>query len=238
MKRIEVKLSLPVVAPLLDVIKTAADTLHGSLAAPLGVQDIDPEFREAWTDDLLKSQNDELGTLLALFDKEFFSTGTVSFDVGSASGRVESIAVQVGDGGSGKYKAILAGDPGLPTHAIYRPRDLKPFGGENLLPVVAFGNGGCRNGSGEFRNLLSDIASHGYIVLAIGPAGDAVVAHLRIPRHGADDIGIHPAADVPDILMHDTARDQDADAGDGGPDAPDVGVRQAVLQHVALTALF
>jgi hypothetical protein len=103
-------------------------------------------------------------------------TGTVSFDVGSASGRVESIAVQVGDGGSGKYKAILAGDPGLPTHAIYRPRDLKPFGGENLLPVVAFGNGGCRNGSGEFRNLLSDIASHGYIVLAIGPAGDAVVA--------------------------------------------------------------
>ena len=84
MKRIEVKLSLPVVAPLLDVIKTAADTLQGSLAAPLGVQDIDPEFREAWTDDLLKSQNDELGTLLALFDKEFFSTGTVSFDEDNA----------------------------------------------------------------------------------------------------------------------------------------------------------
>jgi len=84
MKHIEVKLSLPVVAPLLDVIKTAADTLQGSLAAPLGVQDIDPEFREAWTDDLLKSQNDELGTLLALFDKEFFSTGTVSFDEDNA----------------------------------------------------------------------------------------------------------------------------------------------------------
>ena len=80
MKRIEVKLSLPVVAPLLDVIKTAADTLQGSLAAPLGVEDIEPEFREAWTEDLLRSQNDELGTLLALFDKEFFATGTVSFD--------------------------------------------------------------------------------------------------------------------------------------------------------------
>jgi len=80
MKHIEVKLSLPVVAPLLDVIKTAADTLQGSLAAPLGVQDIDPEFREAWTDDLLRSQNDELATLLALFDKEFFATGVVSFD--------------------------------------------------------------------------------------------------------------------------------------------------------------
>ena len=92
MKRIEVKLSLPVVAPLLDVIKTAADTLQGSLAAPLGVQDIDPEFREAWTDDLLKSQNDELGTLLALFDKEFFSTGTVSFDEDNAEVIVRACA--------------------------------------------------------------------------------------------------------------------------------------------------
>jgi hypothetical protein len=92
MKRIEVKLSLPVVAPLLDVIKTAADSLQGSLAAPLGVQDIDPEFREAWTDDLLKSQNDELGTLLALFDKEFFSTGTVSFDEDNAEVIVRACA--------------------------------------------------------------------------------------------------------------------------------------------------
>jgi hypothetical protein len=102
--------------------------------------------------------------------------GTLSFDVGSDSGRVERLAVQIGDGGSGPYKAILAGEPSLPTHAIYRPRDLKVFGGERLLPIVAFGNGGCRNGSGEFRNFLSDIASHGYLVIAIGPAGNAVVA--------------------------------------------------------------
>jgi len=38
--------------------------------------------------------------------------------------------------------------------------------------------------------------------------------------------------------VHDTARDQDGDTGDGGPDAPDVGVRQTVLQDVALAALF
>ena len=92
MKRIEVKLSLPVVAPLLDVIKTVADTLQASLAAPLGVEDLDPEFREAWTEDLLHSQNGELGALLALFDKEFFATGTVSFDEKNAEPIVRACA--------------------------------------------------------------------------------------------------------------------------------------------------
>src|SRR5215467_16014927 len=99
-------------------------------------------------------------------------TGAISFNVHSTSGRVETLAVTIGDGGTGPYKSILSGDSSLPTHAIYRPRDLRAFGGANLLPIVAFANGGCRNGSGEFRNFLSDIASHGYVVVAIGPAGE------------------------------------------------------------------
>ena len=102
-------------------------------------------------------------------------TGTIAFKVASKSGRVERLAVTIGDGGSGPYKAILWGEPTLPTHAIYRPRDLRPFGGTNLLPIVAFGNGGCRNSSGEFRNFLSEIASQGFLVVAIGPAGNALV---------------------------------------------------------------
>jgi len=102
-------------------------------------------------------------------------TGILSFDVGSDSGRVETLAIIIGDGGTGPYKAILSGNPGLPTHAIYRPQDLSPFGEDLKLPIVAFGNGGCRNSSGEFRNFLSDIASHGFLVVAIGPAGNAAV---------------------------------------------------------------
>jgi hypothetical protein len=103
-------------------------------------------------------------------------TGHVPFNVGSESGRVENIAVTVGDGGTGPYKAILSGDSTLPTHTIYRPRDLQPFGPAHGLPVVAFANGGCRASSGEFRNLLSEVASHGYLVVAIGAAGTAAVA--------------------------------------------------------------
>jgi hypothetical protein len=103
-------------------------------------------------------------------------TGHVPFNVGSESGRVENIAVTVGDGGTGPYKAILSGDSTLPTHTIYRPRDLQRFGPTHRLPLVAFANGGCRDSSGEFRNLLSEVASHGYLVVAIGPAATAAVA--------------------------------------------------------------
>ncbi len=84
MKRIEVKLALPVVAPLLDVIKELADSLRKNLAAPLELKDLDPEFREAWTDELLSTQNAEVSTLLALFDDDFFGDGVVAFDENNA----------------------------------------------------------------------------------------------------------------------------------------------------------
>jgi hypothetical protein len=80
MKRIEVKLALPVVAPLLDVIRELASGLERHLAAPLAVKDLDDDFRETWIDELLAAQNQEVQALLALFDDEFFSEGVVAFD--------------------------------------------------------------------------------------------------------------------------------------------------------------
>lgn len=84
MKRIEVKLSLPVVAPLLDVIKTVADSLKAELASPLAMTDLDAEVKEPWQRDLIDAQNADLRTLLSLFDSEFFSTGVVGFDQDNA----------------------------------------------------------------------------------------------------------------------------------------------------------
>lgn len=80
MKRIEVKLSLPVVAPLLDVVRELADGLRKHLAAPLVLSDLDDEFRDAWVGELLSAQTDDVQTLLALFDDEFFTEGVVAFD--------------------------------------------------------------------------------------------------------------------------------------------------------------
>ena len=92
MKRLEVKLSLPVVAPLLDVIKELADGLKQDLAAPQTLADIDADFREAWLGDLLTAQNDDVKTLLALFDDEFFSDGVVAFDEANAEAIVRASA--------------------------------------------------------------------------------------------------------------------------------------------------
>jgi hypothetical protein len=80
MKRIEVKLALPVVAPLLDVIREVAEGLRTGLAAPLALTDVDEELRDTWVSDLLTTQSTEVQALLGLFNDEFFSEGVVAFD--------------------------------------------------------------------------------------------------------------------------------------------------------------
>ena len=80
MKRVEVKLNLEVVAPLLDVIKGAADDLWPTLAVAPQVPEHDAEFADDWKRELLEGQNSDIGVFLALFGSEFFVTGAVALD--------------------------------------------------------------------------------------------------------------------------------------------------------------
>jgi hypothetical protein len=75
----------------------------------------------------------------------------------------------VEDGGTGQYSAIMISDESLPTHTIFRPKDLSVFGKQNKLPVIAWGNGACANSPWEHVNFLNEVASHGFLVIAIGP---------------------------------------------------------------------
>ncbi len=84
MKRIEVRLSLPMVAPLLDVIKAVADGLQDGLAAPLEMGEVDEDMRGFWRDELVSEQNGDIGKLLAMFDREFFASGVIAFDHNNA----------------------------------------------------------------------------------------------------------------------------------------------------------
>jgi dienelactone hydrolase len=72
-----------------------------------------------------------------------------------------------GQEGTGPFPAILEQDPSLPTHTVYRPQDLSKVKGK--LPIIAWGNGGCANNGLSHRNFLMEIASHGYLAIAIGP---------------------------------------------------------------------
>lgn len=75
----------------------------------------------------------------------------------------------VEDGGTGAYSAIMYTDSSLPTHTVFRPKDLSVFGKKNKLPIIAWGNGACANSPWEHVNFLSEVASHGFLVIAIGP---------------------------------------------------------------------
>lgn len=83
-----------------------------------------------------------------------------------AGGKIHVILVE--EGGTGLHPAVASEDSSLPGMTIFLPRDLARFGGEKKLPVLLWGNGACANTTFEHKNFLSEIASHGYLVLAIG----------------------------------------------------------------------
>lgn len=68
----------------------------------------------------------------------------------------------------GRYKAVMEADRSLPTHTIYRPADLGAVDA-GALPIVAWANGACANEGDAFAPFLTEIAAHGYLVVAIGP---------------------------------------------------------------------
>ena len=88
----------------------------------------------------------------------------------SASSAVESASpwVIIEEGGTGPHPAFVTEDRTLPGMTIFRPRDLSAFGAVQKLPVLLWGNGACANTTQEHKNFLNEIASHGYLVLAIG----------------------------------------------------------------------
>ena len=83
--------------------------------------------------------------------------------------------------GSGPYPALMEADPGLTTHMVYRPRDLAALG-ERKLPIVVWGNGACVNAGNAFRTFLTEIASYGFLAVAVGPWGRARPPISRPPR--------------------------------------------------------
>jgi hypothetical protein len=71
--------------------------------------------------------------------------------------------------GSGPYKAIMVADPGLPEHMLYYPANIEAAG---KLPIISWGNGACIHAGNRFRGFLTEIASHGFLVISAGRMGN------------------------------------------------------------------
>ena len=127
---------------------------------------------------------------------------------------------------AGPYAVEVVSDPSLPTHTIYRPADLKAFAG-GRLPIVAWGNGGCANVGLAFEGFLRSVASHGYLVVAIGPK-DAKMPAFAPPEPGKPFVP-PPAASKASQLIDaiDWAVAQNVQAG--GPYAGQLDVKAVAL---------
>lgn len=71
-------------------------------------------------------------------------------------------------GGSGPHSAIMLKDASLPTHTIFRLSILEKCKPRSKLALLVWGNGACMDSPWEHVNYLNEIASHGYMVIAIG----------------------------------------------------------------------
>jgi dienelactone hydrolase len=79
----------------------------------------------------------------------------------------------IDNGGAGTYKAIAVHDAKFQGYTIYRPENLKFAASNTTLPVIVFGNGDCPDTSLPFEKFLNEIASFGYVIIAVGPLPNA-----------------------------------------------------------------
>jgi hypothetical protein len=96
--------------------------------------------------------------------------------------------------GTGPFKAIMEVDPTLAKHTVYRPNDIGAVGSAKL-PIMAWGNGACSANGNSFRLFLTEIASHGYLIIASGPIGpdSAQFPPTMAPNRGAASAGARGA---------------------------------------------
>ncbi len=81
----------------------------------------------------------------------------------------------IDEGGSGPMKAVAVAEKSLPGFTLYRPADMdSAVTASGPLPLIVFANGGCQDTSLPFERLLNDVASYGYLVIALGEMQDSI----------------------------------------------------------------
>jgi hypothetical protein len=77
---------------------------------------------------------------------------------------------------TGQFTVVVESDPGIADHTVYRPDPI----GTMKHPIVAWGNGGCSKDSTGFAEFLSELTSHGFLIIADGTPGGTT--GVTLPR--------------------------------------------------------
>lgn len=109
----------------------------------------------------------------------------------------------IDDGGSGPFKAEAISEPNLENFVVYRPVDLQEaVKKEGPLPLFVFANGACDDTSLPHERMLSDLASYGYLVIALGELQDSINDR---PLHKSPNIDMIRAIDWAEKVNADSS---------------------------------
>jgi hypothetical protein len=87
-------------------------------------------------------------------------------DASDGGARIRQVSTTpIGAPPSGPHAVVVEHDQALPTHTVYRPATLGP----STHPLLVWGEGGCAKDGLMFPEFLTEIASHGFVVVADGP---------------------------------------------------------------------
>lgn len=96
-----------------------------------------------------------------------------------------SKAANVNVTGSGPHKVVVESNSAsqIACGTIYRPADL---GGTEKYPIFVWGEGACARKGTDTAAAMGEIASHGYFVVADGPANGGSCPSIGMPSTSAD----------------------------------------------------
>ncbi|SMC39055.1 hypothetical protein [Novosphingobium sp. B1] len=119
----------------------------------------------------------------------------IALNVAPASAETQGVWAIGAPAGSGGMPAIAQGRADAPGYTIYRPARWP----KQSLPLVLWGNGGCRDNGLSASHFLREIASHGYLVVANGaPREERPVLDALPPANGPRPTGAPPSRATPD----------------------------------------
>jgi hypothetical protein len=138
--------------------------------------------------------------------------------------------------GSGPYPAAMLSDSSLPNHTIYAPKS--PPTNNLSLPFISWANGGCATDGSQYRNLLTEIASHGYVIAADGPSKNAPAGQSKV-QDSRDSIEWAMKGGAKKYGNVDTTKIASAGHSCGGLEAMSVGyhdtrVKLMILFNIAI----